>query len=82
MRNYQKVISIQVETIILSRCNKKTIIVKMGAYFFALGALYQNKHSLTDAILCELFDFSLHGGSRVKCSHVVLCGPPRRNAYF
>lgn len=47
MRNYQKVISIQVETIILSGCNKKTIIVKMGAYFCIVGALYQNKRYLT-----------------------------------
>ena len=46
------------ETIILSGCNKKTIIVKMGAYFFTLGALYQNKHSLTIESLYEHLSFS------------------------
>lgn len=59
----------------------KRLLQQKSAYFDTV-ALYQNKRFLADAILCELFDFSLHGGSRVKCSHVVLCGPPRRNAYF
>ncbi len=55
-RNYQKAIDFQVKvwyttinkkTIILSGCNKKTIIVKMGAYYCIVGALYQNNRYLT-----------------------------------
>lgn len=32
---------------IICGCNKKTFIVKMGAYFCIVGALYQNKRYLT-----------------------------------
>ena len=65
------------KTFIICGCNKKTFIVKMGAYFCIVGALYQNKRYLTIESLYEHLSFpSCEKENELLRSYCVTFLPP------